>query len=67
MHARFPLKSHCIPICCVPAGGRSEVGSGAEATGDRDAETATGDGGTVSPERDGLCSRHFAGQMLTTT
>lgn len=38
---------------CLPVGGGSEVGGGAEAAGDRDTETAAGDGGPVSPERDG--------------
>ncbi len=48
---------------CLPAGGGSEVGGGAEAAGDRDTETAAGDGGTVSPQRDGHPAGHSTGRI----
>ncbi len=48
---------------CLPAGGGSEVGGGAEAAGDRDTETAAGDGGTGSPQRDGHPAGHSTGRI----
>lgn len=39
------------------------MGGGAEAAGDRDSETAAGDGGTVSPERDGHPAGHSTGRI----
>lgn len=40
------------------------MGGGTEAAGDRDTKTAAGDGGTVSPERDGHPAGHATGALL---